>query len=787
MEITKSKGHHPVKAIVKLGKSVDARVVALLAVLTTVFFWKILFTDEYSILTGGDNARQWVPWYQFASRWIKHGVLPLWDPFSNGGQPFAGDAQPGLFYPVNLLLFLIGGSASGLASKAIELAVVFSSFLLAAFQYWLCRTLRMSPFASLVSSICYAFAGFTGTIFFGHIGMFNSCIWTPPVFLFFLKSSQAGKPARRVSFAMTSGLCIGLGLLAGNVVPPLYSAVVVVAFALYLSFVRENVPEPGLRRFFRLSSLVAAAGITAAGVAAVQLLPSAEYARLAVRWVDAAEPVGALRNIPYTLEGAFGTFPPYALLGFLLPGVAHLTNMYVYVGILPLMLAFLGAWSRSTHSRFFTFLLVISLLYMLGNGTIVHGLLYAAVPFLFIARLALRALFVLHFALAVLAGFGTDYLTAQMQAAAPGKAIRFLLKSAASFTFLLGAMMALLSTYYFLEGKVGSRAEALNTAYFFLLMLALSTVVLYAGIGKRVSEKAFRGLVIAVLALDVFSPVSAAVHSKRDFDGIANLEPDQYYRKNRIVTHLLSDPDRYFRVYLPSEKTPPYGDAFELFTINGVAPTTLSDFFAFRSSGWLNPNNLNLLNVKYIVAEQDIPGWQKVADEGKTALYCNHNYLQRVFLVPSARFAASDREALEVVNSKEFDPRSTVIFDVRDKLRLPERTASSDPEGGARWSDREVKIEDYAPDRIELAVDAPSDCFLFMSEVVYPGWKAVVDGRPQPIYKGDSLFRTLALTKGVHKVRLDYSPSSFFVGLLITCASLLLFSLSWVWGQTGTN
>src|SRR5262245_60379490 len=80
----------------------------LLALAAVGLFWQILFTPEtWMPAGGGDLAPFLYPNYRFAAEYLRQGIVPLWNPHLYSGAPFAADIQSGLFYPVNLLLFIL--------------------------------------------------------------------------------------------------------------------------------------------------------------------------------------------------------------------------------------------------------------------------------------------------------------------------------------------------------------------------------------------------------------------------------------------------------------------------------------------------------------------------------------------------------------------------------------------------------------------------------------------------------------------------------------------------------
>ena len=90
----------------------------------------------------------------------------------------------------------------------------------------------------------------------------------------------------------------------------------------------------------------------------------------------------------------------------------------------------------------------------------------------------------------------------------------------------------------------------------------------------------------------------------------------------------------------------------------------------------------------------------------------------------------------------------------------------------------------YRPGRVELKTQSGAPGMLRAAERWDPDWKAEVDGRPAEVQKIDYLCQGVALTAGIHKVTLTYSPSRLFVymqcaGYLALFAAFLLNFSSW--------
>src|SRR5437868_471819 len=74
---------------------------------TVLFYWKFLLTRQFSLLTEGEGINQGYSWMNLLISNIRHGVLPIWDPYNQAGHSFAGEMQTALFYPIHWMLALI--------------------------------------------------------------------------------------------------------------------------------------------------------------------------------------------------------------------------------------------------------------------------------------------------------------------------------------------------------------------------------------------------------------------------------------------------------------------------------------------------------------------------------------------------------------------------------------------------------------------------------------------------------------------------------------------------------
>ena len=117
----------------------DVLALGIIALATLGFFWQLFFTDDTWMPSGGGDLVSFLyPLYHFAARNLRRGIIPLWNPYLYGGAPFAADNQSGLFYPVNLLFFVLFPDVT---YPTMELLAVFHFFLAGALMYICLRSL----------------------------------------------------------------------------------------------------------------------------------------------------------------------------------------------------------------------------------------------------------------------------------------------------------------------------------------------------------------------------------------------------------------------------------------------------------------------------------------------------------------------------------------------------------------------------------------------------------------------------------------------------------------------
>ena len=122
----------------------------------------------------------------------------------------------------------------------------------------------------------------------------------------------------------------------------------------------------------------------------------------------------------------------------------------------------------------------------------------------------------------------------------------------------------------------------------------------------------------------------------------------------------------------------------------------------------------------------------------------------------------SEGRAAQQLGTPGFDARRTAVIDAP--------VALEPLVDGAQES---AQVSSFAPNRMELDVDAQSRGLLVLSENYYPGWRATVDGQSAPIHEVDGALRGVIVPRGHSHVVLRYAPASVYWGGLLTAIAFL--------------
>jgi hypothetical protein len=805
----------------------------LLALATAGFFWQILLTaDAWMPAGGGDLAPFLYPNYHFAARYLKQGLIPLWNPHLYSGAPFAADIQSGLFYPFNLVVFLL---VPELTYEWLEYLAIFHFWLAGATMYLCLRLLlppensqpgveplagnqlgveplagkspegstpppslkqtsRIMPLAAFAGALAFQFSDLF-IVHFGNLNMIAVAAWLPLIFLLFHRSLVQAS----FGLAAAAGALLAIATLAGHIQITLFILLTLALYTLWHIYQchvtrvrcqvsdvkdqasdvkdqRSSITHYALRFTFYAPLLhLLLTLLLTIGLSALLLLPAYEMSQYTPR-----------AELPYP-EAARYSLHPAQLIGLLVPNYFGRDPALHwgpwervetgYIGIMTLLLALAGALLyRGRLKGFFIGLGLIALLLALGGYTLLHGWLYALAPGFNQLRAPARFILLLDFSLAALAAFGLNQLLQPLDEAARAtfnKLLKGLMWSLGGLIVIAGPLsyFAMLVTQDRNPAIFNRAAGAAFGVALFALFAIATLVILYMGNIGWLREKRLGIAAIVVIGLDLFT-------LGYNVD-VGHTIPTAGFHHPEALAFLQTDPN-FFRIEVTTDVWHAWQpntallhaeyDAWGLYNPLTLADTTLYWSGAPpRSTG-----RYNFLGIKYIIASKagaPADGAIVPVFEGdpQINIYLNQEALARVLLVGQARVVASHDAAWEAIRADDFEPDKLVILEDGQPL-------DTQPTG-------KLSILQYDLDAVTIAVETDQPGYLVLSDAYYPGWQATVDGRPEPIRRANYAFRAVYVPSGQHTVRFVFAPTIWQVGLAISAVTLLGLAgwLGWRW------
>lgn len=753
-------------------------VLLLLLLLPTLLLWRVVFTGDVFLPADllrdiapwraatraqmvpwnpllWDGMAEFYPWRLFAAESLRAGWLPLWNPHQLCGTPFVANSQSAVFYPLNLLFCLMP------VARAFGVSVWLHLALTGLFFYGFLRSgaLRLSPSAALLGAVTWQLSAWQVSWLALPTFLCVSC-WLPLALWMTWRAAAPDAPRSGEAGRWAAlGVCLGVMVLAGHLQIALYCLGLTTAYALFLLWPQRRLPP-----------LALLAPALMLGLAAPQLLPTVELARVSHRsgapvtwhsyhqYISLALP--PLNLITLYLPGFFGNPTQGTYWGVMTNGgpSAYMENA-CYVGILALGLAFLGVartWRQNRATRFFALAALIALLMALG--TPLDALPYFGLPGFAQSGSPGRILVLWTFCAAILAAVGTEALATRAPAwntTTFGAGVSFL----AAFLLSAGGTVFWVERYgqpHALEANLPRVGDLWRVPLGVLLGAA---ALLWLRQRGTLPSRAM-GFFFALLAATDLLAANGSYNHTAPLGQVYPVTPAIAYLQQHLGTERVLvvnqgwsiDPSRPPQAILPPNAATVYG---------------LNDISGYDS----------LLTRRSFKFVESLDGGQNPAPPE------NGNMVFADGLgSPQARAAAA-RYILTPQPLPELDPEQASrrilqdngMFLYDDPVALPRARMSG--EG------RAALVRDIAPTRVGIQTAGAEGGELVLADQWYPGWQA----RAGPLPWRDARRVDIGLTQGMFRqmvvrpediagngasIELRYLPATFRVGLYGFCLAL---------------
>ena len=289
-----------------------------------------------------------------------------------------------------------------------------------------------------------------------------------------------------------------------------------------------------------------------------------------------------------------------------------------------------------------------------------------------------------------------------------------------------------------------------------LILVLLSAGTIFMFLKKKLSETL---VVVVFAALILFDLVGVDRRYVNNDNFVSAIKVNKPYQANAADLEILKDKGHFRVLDLSSEGSrAPARAAYFHNSLNGYHAAKLKrfdelyDFHIVKN----NMNILNMLNTKYIIAEE----------EGQVFPYTNEDANGNAWFVSSLEKLNSANEEIQ-----KLDSLNTSIKAITTSEVLSSKQFSVD-------STATISLLEHKPNYLKYRSTNSKDGFAVFSEMYYgKGWQAYLDGNQVPHQRVNYVLRGLELPLGKHTIEFKFEPQVVKTGSTIALASSIFFGL----------
>jgi hypothetical protein len=743
---------------------------AVLIAVGLILFWPVL--AGVRVIFWGLPLLQFYPWHEIAKQTVLSGHWPLWNPWFGMGAPLLANAQSALLYPPNWLLLILPvdyGQGLLLVGHLLWAGIGMEK---------LSSTLGIGRLGRTVAGLAFMLGGYLAAREW-FLTINASVAWLPWILL----AGEAAVRQKRgwIAWPLTVALC--LQWLAGHWQISWYTGWILLGWMA----VRAISGPSAWRQVLRAGVRLAVAGVLAFALGAAQFLPTIEY------WLNSQRAAGAEMAAALTYS-----FWPWQWITLIAPnffgnpahgdywGYANFWEDAIYIGLLPLILAVAAVVSRIRRRGIpgfpYGYLLALaSVAAVLGMGrwTPIYPFLFEHVPTFNLFQAPARILIALVFALCLLAAAGAEGWVRAQETSAKGPANLGVIAAAVTIGGIAAASLKYIRPTFPLAIIVAGTLGILIACVWWLKIESQNRPGL-----RRIWPAA----AVALVAIDLIAA---------DTGLLPAAAPDLYRATNPAGAEIAARLDGN-RLYMPEEirYRLMYNQAFLFRTFSGLADWMDIRRWELPNVAWMDgiasANNFDsFVPGRYAALTagvEKLPDpqrtrllgmmdagaiWEWPADADSPSLRYLGGEATRAWGVCSADWMIGPEDAWQALINPQFDPKQTVILEV-----------GRGEEGGICPSAPKIAlVPSNDPNQVRATADFPQDGFLVLADVNYPGWSAFLDGERVPLLQADYAFRAVRVPAGKHSVEFRYEPISFWGGLILSAAVLMVLIAVGLFGR----
>ena len=695
-----------------------------------------------------DLAYQFVPFREFLRDQLAHGHFPLWNPYLFGGQPFFANPNSMMCYPLTYLTLLFP------VAYGVGVFLFLHMFLAASGMHFWLRSLKLSENACRMGSLVFALSGVVWweTIHLQILAAYALFPWLMGSLERWMKEWKAG-------WAFATGLSFALVFCCGGFQSTtciFYTALCYFLFRLALWKDLQNLPAGStpLSLPWKKIALTCLVALWGGLPLLAQLVPGEEFSRLSNR-----------RDPTQTYDNFNGTFcmQPHTTYEFFFPtlglpqgqtieqAIQSIDDKNYYSNDFLGDFGYIGIWAplfffwafRRKEKKFLLFLAgmgVLSVLTAWGRYVPLHRILCILLPGVDLSRAPFR--FVQTYVLfgCALVAYGWQTLERRLQEKGDDSGLFFPALIYASLLLLVGLM------------DVGQTWQEILA-----LVLGLAGFSLWAksrswqSLGRWVFQTAL------VLPLLLFGWNGYSLGPASNFDYKANSPLlsamsgaqgiGRYYFDAQSIAYPFRAGNSSNMQFIPENAVVP----LNIRDVNGYSPIMIKRSQALTKLPF--KNYFGLMDVRAIASGRPIQAAVDLVDQplGTDHLYSFKTQPSYAFAPEQVKGLPDDDQVFAALSQPDFTQTKAAYFTGQLPPELAAQPAAPHP--GFTYSVLKDGVDDQA-----FKVHMDTAGAVVFSEVVFPGWKALVDGKPVDLLNADYCFRSVAVPAGDHEVAFQFSP-----------------------------
>ena len=751
----------------------------VMAVLTLLLFREYLVSDDDSMLLGQDTIAAGIMFRRF---FVEHigalGRLPLWNPYLFGGVPTIEAGSGDILYPASILHFLLT------LTSALAWKLILHVYLAGVFMYLAARAFGASRMVSLFAGSAYLLSSnLVSLVWGGQDGKMYVTALFPAALWLLITALDRRSWIRFIWLGVVAGLMV--------VAHPQLAYYAYLALAVYAVVILWGRRHHG--GAFLANGLAGGmvAVITAAGVAAVVLLPMYRYLR------EDSPRAGPGRGFEYSASWSLHAEEAVSLFIPEFSGTDVQSEMYwgknpfkhnsEYGGALVLVLGISAVVGLKGDRRRWGLaaMAAVALLYALGAGTPVFGLLYSTVPGLKNFRAPSLATYLAIVAFTLLATLllervlvaGDLHARRTMSIGLAIAALAALLTAALTLAAGTGLYATWTSVFGGVEGSDRAVAFAANVPRLAAGALIVALICAAAwGAVNLWSRGKLRATHVAI-ALTVLTALDLMRVNDRYIQVVRYSDyfpPDQGIEAlrarlvagERVLTVGGVYPEGFLASYGVPEVFGYHGNQLRWYndlTRHAVRQSarTTADLEQYWLS-FLNSAALRALAARYVLlpGQVELPGFRLLGADQRVAVYVNDGAMPGAAVVPDVQVEPDSARRIAALWSPTFDPAKTTIVE--------EEVLAVGQAGGTGTA----TIEGNGDDTLAIRVRSTGPALLHVSRTYHPSWQAEIDGVSVPVLRANHALMAVPISRsGDHRIVMRYRPAIVRLAATITLST----------------